>query len=271
MITNSPTHLFVGSHLSDRITKELQAVFCDKGQEDELSSTASSCFCHTCQKIKNGLNRSGGNEHPSIITIVPEKEYKLQDLNVIFEKTRFALDAGAYFFFILKQAHLLTQVCANRLLKTLEEPPPGYIFILETNNEHSILPTIRSRCHIHHTQSEIDSGLLHPLLTFFVDPLKQNDPFLFEQELKKDHNGKKITEKETVELVHTLSDLLNKRIIDQQKNSTSYREIERLNNDKKFIHLKKMQAHLQKGLSQPPAPGGAPLFWKKLFMTFPRQ
>ena len=252
MITSSQTHLFVGNQLTERITRELQNILCRLNQTE-------SCFCNTCQKIKRG-------DHPSVITINPEKEYKLQDLNVIFDKTRFALDDGTYFFFVLKNAHLLTQVCANKLLKTLEEPPPGYIFFLETNNLHSILPTIRSRSHIHNIKSELDDGFLHPLLTFFVDSTKQNDPFLFEQELR----NKKPTERETVELAHELINLIRKRIIDAQKNNQSYLEIERLEHDKKFMHLKNIQAHLDKTIKKPPAPGGALLFWKKLFMTYPR-
>ena len=32
------------------------------------------------------------------------------------------------------------------MLKTLEEPPPGTVIILVTQNEEQLLPTIRSRC-----------------------------------------------------------------------------------------------------------------------------
>lgn len=48
--------------------------------------------------------------------------------------------------FILDEAHLMGREAANAALKILEEPPPGVVFILITDDESSLLPTIRSRC-----------------------------------------------------------------------------------------------------------------------------
>jgi DNA polymerase-3 subunit delta' len=51
--------------------------------------------------------------------------------------------------FILDEAELMAagqMEAQNALLKTLEEPPAGTIIVLVTNNEHRLLPTIRSRC-----------------------------------------------------------------------------------------------------------------------------
>lgn len=48
---------------------------------------------------------------------------------------------------IFKNAHLLSQMVQNAMLKVLEEPPERTHFIL-TGNEYGILPTIRSRCMI---------------------------------------------------------------------------------------------------------------------------
>ena len=39
---------------------------------------------------------------------------------------------------------------ANTLLKTLEEPPGDLRFVLATEAAHQLLPTIRSRCQVHH-------------------------------------------------------------------------------------------------------------------------
>lgn len=44
---------------------------------------------------------------------------------------------------------MLTEPAFNALLKTLEEPPPGVIFILATTHAHKIPPTILSRCQRH--------------------------------------------------------------------------------------------------------------------------
>lgn len=48
--------------------------------------------------------------------------------------------------FIVDEAHLLSREAANAALKILEEPPPGVVFILITDQGSALLPTIRSRC-----------------------------------------------------------------------------------------------------------------------------
>lgn len=55
---------------------------------------------------------------------------------------------------VLVNAHLLTPICQNALLKTLEEPGVGNYLLLTTPKLQSLLPTICSRCHI-----EADSSL----------------------------------------------------------------------------------------------------------------
>lgn len=48
---------------------------------------------------------------------------------------------------ILDDADLLNDAAANCFLKTLEEPPPGSVFVLVGTSLDIQLPTIRSRCH----------------------------------------------------------------------------------------------------------------------------
>ncbi len=48
--------------------------------------------------------------------------------------------------FIVREASILEHEAANRLLKTIEEPPPDTVIILTTNDADQVLPTIRSRC-----------------------------------------------------------------------------------------------------------------------------
>lgn len=47
---------------------------------------------------------------------------------------------------IIDEAHLMNTEAQNALLKSLEEPPDGVIFILITPYEERLLPTINSRC-----------------------------------------------------------------------------------------------------------------------------
>ncbi len=47
--------------------------------------------------------------------------------------------------FVVDEADFLDPEAQNSLLKLLEEPPEGTVFILVTSEEHSMLPTVRSR------------------------------------------------------------------------------------------------------------------------------
>ncbi len=47
---------------------------------------------------------------------------------------------------VLSQADTMAEPAQNALLKLLEEPPAGVMLLLLTNNENSLLPTVRSRC-----------------------------------------------------------------------------------------------------------------------------
>lgn len=250
-----PTKLYIGDEyqLNLTIIKKLQQVFCKQKPPTD------GCFCPECKNIKQA-------QHRSIIWIEPKKNYVLQDIAIIFEKIKFSLDDDQQLFFILKKAHLLSPVCANKLLKTLEEPPEGYNFFLLANNEQTILPTIRSRCSIHHVQSKPSSLMIHPLISFFIDPTKPGDPFTFDQELRK----QKISEEETVSLLYELTNSIQKRIVEQQKKCITIEELERLAHTPSHAQLKKTLEFLQDNLQKPPQAGSASLFWKKLFLTFPR-
>jgi DNA polymerase III gamma/tau subunit len=47
---------------------------------------------------------------------------------------------------IIRQAETMTEEAANAFLKTLEEPPPGNILVLNVTEPLDLLPTILSRC-----------------------------------------------------------------------------------------------------------------------------
>jgi DNA polymerase-3 subunit delta' len=48
--------------------------------------------------------------------------------------------------FVIEEAHTLNDQAANRMLKTLEEPPDFVHLLLLTDRLHEVLPTIASRC-----------------------------------------------------------------------------------------------------------------------------
>lgn len=52
----------------------------------------------------------------------------------------------SYRFILISSAHLMNEPAQNALLKNLEEPPPGVVFILVTPYPDRLRETIRSRC-----------------------------------------------------------------------------------------------------------------------------
>jgi DNA polymerase III subunit gamma/tau len=48
--------------------------------------------------------------------------------------------------FIIDEVHMLSSSAFNALLKTLEEPPSGFVFIMATTELHKVPETIQSRC-----------------------------------------------------------------------------------------------------------------------------
>lgn len=75
------------------------------------------------------------------VTIVVDQIRDLQR-----NEARFGSLEARWMVFLLPEAHRLTDQAANCLLKTLEEPVEGQVFILCTPSHAALLPTIRSRC-----------------------------------------------------------------------------------------------------------------------------
>ena len=64
----------------------------------------------------------------------------------IFEKLSLRAAEGPWKTMIIYLPEKMNLDAANKLLKLLEEPPQGTLFLLVTHNPERLLPTIRSRC-----------------------------------------------------------------------------------------------------------------------------
>ncbi|GAB4331805.1 MAG: hypothetical protein Kow0099_03290 [Candidatus Abyssubacteria bacterium] len=98
--------------------------------------------CSTCRLI-------GQDKHPDIRTVVPTKRSSTIGVEQVAELLPFAYMRpvkGKVKVFILSEADRLGVQAANKLLKTLEEPPPATVFVLVTERPESVLPTVASRC-----------------------------------------------------------------------------------------------------------------------------
>jgi len=97
--------------------------------------------CKTCRQINNLT-------HPDLVAF-PKNSEKI-GVNTVREKIIKAAGLTPALadrrFFWLNDINRFTPEAANTLLKVLEEPPAGTIFVLTARSRWDCLPTIRSRC-----------------------------------------------------------------------------------------------------------------------------
>ncbi|MBD3231676.1 hypothetical protein GF322_03360 [Candidatus Dependentiae bacterium] len=247
------THLFVGpsDFIFEKAELLLQKNFCINKKENEVSLK---CFCNQCRKIKS-------QQHEFIVFINPKKDYTVKDIEVIFEKINFKLDADQKFFFILQDVQNLNLACANRLLKVLEEPAKGYNFILLSDNINSVLPTIISRCCVTNflvNQNTFES--LNTLLLFFYEK-NLDSPLQFDKELKNSN----LTDSQSIKILHEMMAFYSKKIIEFSKKIKLDDEEE---NQKRY--LEKVYNFLKERVKKPPQSGSSNIFWKNLYISFPK-
>ncbi len=133
-------YLFVGpSGVGRKLTATVfaKALNCEKMRDDNPCGT-----CAPCRLIAEG-------KHPDVQTVMPTKRSSTITVKQIEELLPFAYMRpmkGKYKVFVLSEAHRLGIDAANKLLKTLEEPPPFTVFVLVTERPESVLPTVASRC-----------------------------------------------------------------------------------------------------------------------------
>jgi DNA polymerase-3 subunit gamma/tau len=71
----------------------------------------------------------------------------VDDIRELIESVALAPAGEGSKVYILDEAHMITTQGWNAFLKTLEEPPPGTVFVLATTEASKILPTVADRCH----------------------------------------------------------------------------------------------------------------------------
>ena len=76
----------------------------------------------------------------------PSKEIKIEQIRALADFMGVSTHRRGLRVVMLYPAEALNIHASNALLKTLEEPPPGTVFLLATNSVERLLPTILSRC-----------------------------------------------------------------------------------------------------------------------------
>ncbi len=103
--------------------------------------------CRACRKAQNGI-------HPDILHVQREVGSKGELKGFLTVDRIREMTADAYVLpneaarkvYILDEADKMNPQAQNALLKTLEEPPAGVIFLLCVESAGLLLPTVRSRC-----------------------------------------------------------------------------------------------------------------------------
>ena len=88
----------------------------------------------------------GEGERKSKSTKAPSKEIKIEQIRALADFMNISTHRQGLRVVVLYPAEALNTPASNALLKTLEEPPPGTVFLLSSNSLDRLLPTILSRC-----------------------------------------------------------------------------------------------------------------------------
>lgn len=139
----------VGKTTTARILAK--AVNCEQGRTPDPCNECASCNAVAAGRSIDCLEIDGASNRG------------IDEVRELREIVRYAPSRDKCKVIIVDEVHMLTEPAFNALLKTLEEPPMGVIFILATTHAHKIPPTILSRCQ-HHDFRRLGQGEILPRL-----------------------------------------------------------------------------------------------------------
>ena len=78
----------------------------------------------------------------------PSKQIKIEQIRALSDFLNVGSHRNGYRVVLIFPAESMNPGSANALLKSLEEPSPGVIFLLVSHQPRKLLATVRSRCHM---------------------------------------------------------------------------------------------------------------------------
>lgn len=125
--------------------------------------------CASCVQVREGT-------HPDVMVVRPEKSIiKVETIREVIRKAGEHTYAGGRRIIRIEQAEKMTPAAQNCLLKTLEEPVEGTVFLLITDAPELLLPTIVSRCRALKLHPWPDSVVLDVLRSHGVNDLRAQE------------------------------------------------------------------------------------------------
>lgn len=237
LISNNPVHLFVGpaSHALRTIVSYIQEILCpEKG----------CTYCAICRQIFEAAS-------PHLLWLEPENAHYTRELvQPIFDTLKLKRAGDAPFFIVLLHAERLLPGAANALLKSLEEPPAGYYFMLSAVHERRVLPTIRSRCIVHTLPPDHASSSMHQELIAHFTGVTPLNAGRFLELLER----APVSELESMELLYEIMHILSKRLKDDLHVS-----------EQRSTLVSLMESYVR-AAQLPPQAGSSKIFWKDLYL-----
>ena len=226
-----PANLWIGHNLPEHAISFVQQQLCP--------SKVGCDTCISCKKIAE-------HQHHALTWLVPENYYTVKQIQELFTKVCFTLQPGEKHFIVIERADLFNLASANSLLKSLEEPPEGYHYILLAPRMQGILPTIKSRCVLEQfTSGEPE---VHRLLEYFTSYSFSRAP-----ELMKEIQKERVPEREIDQLLDAILHhwhTIRKQTLGTQQEVQATAIIEVIE-----------QARLK-----PPMPGSSKVFLKNIYL-----
>jgi DNA polymerase-3 subunit delta' len=107
--------------------------------------------CGACRRLQRAVARLAEGVEPGLDcfrVLRPDDKgsIKIDPVRALVAACAYRPFDGRRRVVVLDEADTLEVAAQNALLKVLEEPPPGTVFVLLTTRPDALLPTIRSRC-----------------------------------------------------------------------------------------------------------------------------
>lgn len=122
--------------------------------------------CPSCMSSINGNN-------VDITEIDAASNNGVDNIRALIDEARYKPLNGGYKVFIIDEVHMLSQSAYNALLKTLEEPPEGVVFILATTELRKVPATVYSRCQ-HHNFMMITAEAMKDAMRYILHQEQQD-------------------------------------------------------------------------------------------------